>query len=315
MAVQGGLLATTLSQKDGSKGRNTVAFLLARLVAYTILGALLGWFGMFISLNTTIQAVLFTVAGLYMLATAANTLDLHPAFRYISLQPPRSLTTCIRHEAKASHWFSSALVGASTIAIPCGTTQGMMVLAVLSGSPIIGAGILGGFIAGTTPLFSIASALAVTVRQRFERQFVYATAFLLAGMGIWTLHTAYVVSGISTGASIVRTILCTVSVCESFPDKQVVGKVSGEATILISAGGYSVDHEVLRQGDTVTLHIKNTDGYGCQQAFTMAKVGVSKVVPPGTTETITFTVPSGIATLPFSCSMGMFRGKFTVVKS
>ncbi|MDQ5970450.1 MAG: uncharacterized protein QG603_227, partial [Patescibacteria group bacterium] len=54
LAVQGGLLATAIAQRkegvDGAKANKLlpiISFLLAKLIAYTIFGFLLGWLGSF----------------------------------------------------------------------------------------------------------------------------------------------------------------------------------------------------------------------------------------------------------------------------
>src|SRR5260221_13057445 len=65
LAVQGGLLASTIAQREEEKLKNKTkqsgnaspifVFLIAKLVAYTILGFLLGWFGSFFQLSITTQ--------------------------------------------------------------------------------------------------------------------------------------------------------------------------------------------------------------------------------------------------------------------
>lgn len=67
LAVQGGLLAATIAQREEgklkakAKGRNAIpilSFLTSKLIAYTILGFLLGWFGSLFQLSFTTQIIL-----------------------------------------------------------------------------------------------------------------------------------------------------------------------------------------------------------------------------------------------------------------
>src|ERR1035437_2446032 len=60
MAVQGGLLAATLAQREEERLKEKTkkgtalpifSFLLAKLLSYTLLGLLLGWFGSFFQLS------------------------------------------------------------------------------------------------------------------------------------------------------------------------------------------------------------------------------------------------------------------------
>ena len=61
--MQGGLLATTIAQREANAYSGRAApiamFLAAKLVAYTVLGALLGWFGAAIGLVGEMGQYLF----------------------------------------------------------------------------------------------------------------------------------------------------------------------------------------------------------------------------------------------------------------
>ncbi|MBI2587540.1 sulfite exporter TauE/SafE family protein, partial [Candidatus Amesbacteria bacterium] len=64
MAVQGGLLAAALASNQElgitNKGKifGTISFLVSKLVAYTILGFLLGWLGSKVDLSLTGHAMM-----------------------------------------------------------------------------------------------------------------------------------------------------------------------------------------------------------------------------------------------------------------
>src|SRR3989344_978799 len=128
LAVQGGLLASVIAAREEEKRTPkyliTIAFLFAKLVAYTLLGFLLGMLGEKLSLSTTTQSILQLLAGLYMLAIAFNLLNVHPIFRYAVIQPPRFLGKLVRKESRSSQLFAPILLGLLTIFIPCGTTLG-----------------------------------------------------------------------------------------------------------------------------------------------------------------------------------------------
>ncbi|MCL4417535.1 MAG: cupredoxin domain-containing protein, partial [Actinobacteria bacterium] len=63
----------------------------------------------------------------------------------------------------------------------------------------------------------------------------------------------------------------------------------------------------------ITLHLTNTDGRGCVQAFTIPSLGVQKVIPVGSSDTVSFTAPQTPEQIPFMCSMGMYRGVINVI--
>ena len=183
LAVQGGLLATAISgtgktaavEPAVGKGRRVkkhrqaapafhidpqqawpvVYFLVAKLAAYTLLGALLGALGSIVQITTTAQAIMQILVALYMLVTALNLLDVHPIFRYFVIQPPKALTRLARQSAKSESIFTPALLGLITILIPCGTTQAMEVLAISSGNALLGVLVMFLFVLGTSPTFFI----------------------------------------------------------------------------------------------------------------------------------------------------------------
>ncbi|MDQ5970855.1 MAG: hypothetical protein QG603_632, partial [Patescibacteria group bacterium] len=44
------------------------------------------------------------------------------------------------------------------------------------------------------------------------------------------------------------------------------------------------------------------------------KFGIEEIVEPGTEKIIKFTAPENLEKIAFTCSMGMYRGVFNVVK-
>src|SRR5581483_747613 len=172
MAVQGGLLAATLATAEEerleeilrhrsgqeAKGGNALpilAFLGSKLLAYTLLGALLGLLGSFFQLSISLKVIMQIAVAVFMLGTAANILQIHPIFRYFAIQPPKFLTRLVRNQSKSKSIFAPAILGAFTIFIPCGTTQAMMALSIATGKPLFGASFMFAFILGTSPVFFI----------------------------------------------------------------------------------------------------------------------------------------------------------------
>lgn len=109
LAVQGGLLASSLAhqiEKDyleqagppkkqrGKKSQPVprsgtavpiLLFLSSKTVAYTLLGALLGLVGSYLTLSPATRAILMILIGVFMLGNALRMLNIHPIFRYFSI--------------------------------------------------------------------------------------------------------------------------------------------------------------------------------------------------------------------------------------
>lgn len=176
-------------------------FLAAKLAAYTALGGLLGLFGAAVGLSPVARGWLQLATGLFMLGVAAQLLDLHPAFRYFSLQPPRWLQRRIRRASQRDALFAPAVLGAMTVVIPCRATQAMMVAAVGSGSPTRGALIMFAFVLGTSPLFFALGYLATRLGEGLRGAFTRVAAVVVAVLAALSLWSGATLVGVPPGVA------------------------------------------------------------------------------------------------------------------
>jgi uncharacterized protein len=331
LAVQGGLLATTIAQRHEqelkAKSNQTgnalpiLSFLAAKLVAYTILGLLLGWFGSLFQLSLTANIVLQFAVGIFMLGTAFNLLNVHPIFRYFIIQPPHFLTRLVRKESKSKNILAPAILGAFTVFIPCGATQAMMALAIASGNPLSGAAILFAFVLGTSPLFFLFGYLATRLGESMQQRFTKVAAYSLVLLAVFNLNNVLALTGSKvTLESFGKGLYCTVSYCEgssayasgAVPNDVRVRAVT-EATIEFTETAYTPEVINVKAGENITLNLENKAGTGCVQAFTIPELNVQKIVQIGSTDTINFKAPSEPTQISFMCSMGMYRGTINVI--
>ena len=207
LAVQGGLLASSLAhqieqdyveqaankkQKSKAPVRSNSAlpiflFLTAKLVAYTLLGALLGWLGSYLTLSPMTRAMLMIAIGIFMIGNALRMFNVHPIFRYFSIEPPKFITRYIRRTAKGTDTATPLFLGALTVFIPCGVTQAMMATALGTGSAAMGAALMFAFILGTSPVFFIVAYLTTELGARLEKFFMRFVAVVLLILGFVTL--------------------------------------------------------------------------------------------------------------------------------
>jgi sulfite exporter TauE/SafE len=327
MAVQGGLLTATLAQreeqklKEGLKSTGNalpiIAFLIAKLIAYTVFGLLLGLLGSFFELSLTVKTIMQFAIVFFMLGVALNMLNVHPIFRYFIIQPPKFLTRLTRKKAKSNDVFAPAMLGAFTIFIPCGVTQSMMALAIASGSPLKGALIMFAFILGTSPVFFVLGYFVTKIGDMLQEKFMKIAAIVIILLALFNLNNAIALTGSNfTAENIVKGAWCTISFCDSTAQAQGSNAASATAsdqTIEITSIGYNPESITVKAGASITLHLTNTNGGGCIQSFTIPSLGLQKVVPVGTSDVITFTAPSTPGQIPFMCGMGMYRGVINVI--
>jgi len=189
-AVQGGLLTSAIV---GRKEKGILMFLVAKLIAYSILGFILGFLGSEIRISTNFQGTLQLFVGIYMLATALRLLDIHPIFRYLVIQPPKAFFKLIRKSSETKSFFTPAILGFLTVLIPCGITQAMMILAIGTGSPLWAAGIMFFFVLGTSPVFFLIGLAAVELLK--NKLFSYVAAIFIATSKGFHAHLAKLLLG------------------------------------------------------------------------------------------------------------------------
>lgn len=326
LAVQGGLLATTIAQREEEKLKEKtknsgnalpiITFLIAKVIAYTILGFLLGGLGSVVQLSLTAKVIMTVAVAVFMIGTALNLLNVHPIFRYFIIQPPKFLTRLVRNQSKSNSIFAPAMLGAFTVFIPCGTTQAMMALAIASGNPLYGAAILAAFTLGTSPVFFTLGYLATRLGDAMHRRFLKVAAYALILLAVYNLNGAIALTGSNlTLENVWSNFYCTFTFCDRdfSPPAQAAVAVT-DATITIDNSGYNPNSITVKAGSQVTLRLVNNGGGGCAQAFTLPKYNIQKIVTNGNTDTVTFTAPNEPGTqIPFMCSMGMYRGTINVI--
>src|SRR5437016_6196571 len=233
-----------------------------------------------------------------MLGTAARLFNLHPIFRYFIIEPPRFVTRFIRRYAKnnASTVATPLFLGTLTIFIPCGVTQAMMVLAVGTGSPLLGAAIMFAFILGTTPVFFglayVATRLGEVLHTRFLQ--VAGAVVLVLGLvsiegGLNLMGSPYSFSNLLNSAAI--------AMAQASGDYQDVAAAqpdaNGAITIYVNNTGYSPDLIKAPSGKPVTLTVASNGTTGCTRGFVIPSIGYQRTLPE--TGQTTINIPASAA--------------------
>ncbi|HBB76350.1 MAG: hypothetical protein A2186_03150 [Candidatus Levybacteria bacterium RIFOXYA1_FULL_41_10] len=325
LAVQGGLLASVIAareEEEVEKGINnsnpvfpTVSFLITKLIAYTVLGFILGAFGGAISINQTTQIVMQFAAGLYMIVVAFNLLDIHPIFRYAIIQPPRFLTRRIRSQSKSKDMYAPALLGAMTIFIPCGTTIAMEALAISSASPFLGAAIMGAFVLGTIPVFLGVGVITSILGDNFRTRFLRIAAIAIFYLGLTSINGSLVAAGSPVSSNSIKegtqSVISIFTVNSSNQNMNITTTQNPE--IYVTSGGYSPNYIRVKKGLPVALKLIGKDAYSCASAFRIPSLGLSATLEgPNDIKVVKFT-PQKSGRISFSCSMGMYTGVIEVI--
>lgn len=314
-AVQGGLLTSALASEGTGdrkyiKEKSILMFLAAKLLAYTLLGFILGFLGSTIKISPRFQGYLSIFVGFYMLATAGRLLNIHPIFRYFVIQPPKAFLKLLKNKSQIQSFFTPALLGFLTILIPCGVTQAMMLLAIGTANPLWAAGIMFFFVLGTSPVFFLIGLTAVELLK--NRMFSIVAAIFIAIMGVLAINSGQILRGsVHTIQNYYEVLLGESKNPQMGVAKIVNGKQ--EATIYVTSGGYQSDVNTLRVGIPVKLTLISQNARSCARAFAIPEFNLFKVLSQNGTETMEFT-PTRLGRLTYTCSMGMYTGSFDVIK-
>ena len=210
LAVQGGLLATTIAQREkalevetGTDGHVApiILFLGAKIAAYTFLGVLLGALGSMVQISPQAKGVLSILLGLFMIAIVLQILDVHPVFRHFAFQPPKRLQRLVRGHSKRDDAMAPLALGALTVFIPCAVTQAVMLTAVASGSPLRGGLMMFAFTLGTAPVFAVLGYLATRLSGAFHQTFMRLAAVSIALIALLSIQSGWrLIGGALPGA-------------------------------------------------------------------------------------------------------------------
>lgn len=326
LAIQGGLLASSLAhqieqdyvehlpQKRRQLKRHQVEakrsntalpillFLAAKLVAYTLLGALLGWLGSFLALSPITRAVLMIAIGIFMVGNALRMFNVHPIFRYFSVEPPKFITRYIRRTSKGTDTATPIFLGILTVFIPCGVTQAMMATALGTGSALMGAALMFAFILGTSPVFFIVAYLTTELGARLEKFFMRFVAIVLLVLGFVTFNgglnligSPYSFTNLTHGLT-----ASAAGTSDSVPQTDLKLMVRNE--------GYFPQTVNASANQPVVLNLITNKTYSCSRDFVIPALNFYQLLPD--TGTVQVNIPAQPAgtRMFFTCSMGMYTG-------
>ncbi len=329
LAVQGGLLASSLAhqieqdyldqsaeQKKKSKrqqaevARSSTAqpillFLASKIVAYTLLGALLGWLGSFLALSPVTRAILMIAIGIFMVGNALRMFNVHPIFRYFSVEPPKFITRYIRKTAKGTDTATPLFLGLLTVFIPCGVTQAMMATALGTGSALMGAALMLAFTLGTSPVFFIVAYLTTELGARLEKFFMRFVAVVLLVLGLVTLDGGLNLMGSPYSLHQPARGLTTNTASAS---ETSASAPSTDLTLMVQNEGYFPQTLKATANQPVVLNLVTDKTYSCSRDFVIPDLNFYQLLPDtGTVQVDIPAQPAGTRMF-FTCSMGMYTG-------
>lgn len=317
VALQGGLLTGLFVSQKASKrqsGQGLLAFFVGKLLSHTLFGVGLGWVGQQVSVSLGLQLSLQILAGLWLLVTAANLLELHPAFRHLTLRPPKLVNKSFPVLKQQPVLMASFGLGLLSVLIPCGVTQSMELLALQLAHPLSSGWLMALFVLGTIPVFSMLTLGATWLSSSFKKVLVPVTAVTLLFIGLYQLNGVLVVRDAPiTFQKVVSAILDPAGMYSS--NKSNLAPIEDGYQVVeiqVTNRGYVSEASRVKLGTPVKLRLISNETYSCAIAFVFPAFSVRVNLDPTDVQEFVIT-PNKAGVYRYSCSMGMYTGTLEVI--
>lgn len=301
-----GSVVLTFNQRHNFSNKNktsdillpNILFQIGRVGGFFILGGLLGMIGGTLKLENKFFSIYTILIGVILIFLSLNMIGITLPFKVNIFKN----FTLIEKTKKSKGIFSPLLLGIFTFFLPCGFTQSMQALALLSGSFLKGGFLLFLFSLGTLPVLLLLGIFSRTIKvgnfkilQKTLGLIIILMAFYTISSGI-TIYKNTLISNSLNKENIVENI-------ESFKDFQIV-------EMHIKYSGFEPNVIKVKKGIPVKWIIYGDEVTGCTDRIIVPSLNIKKDIT--SYETIIIFTPKEKGVIPFSCWMGMVRGKFIV---
>lgn len=307
IAVSGGLMLSVAAQFS-TRMRPVIMFVAGRIVSYTILGGIIGLIGKAFSPSPLVTGMITVIAAVYMFVMGLEMLHLAPHWLKARMpRMPKKISHAVLNQEGSTHPLAPIVLGAGTFFLPCGFTQALQLYALTTGSFVQSALILFAFALGTAPALLGLGWASGSLKGKAGRFFFRFSGALIIVLGIWNIQNGFTIAGHPLRVSSrVEATAATVDPNVTFDGKEQI------VTMRVGPQGYQPNNITIRAGVPTKWVVDGTNGGGCLSVLQAPSLGIRQLLTRGQ-NIITFT-PRETGTIQFSCSMGMYRGQFNVIR-
>ncbi|MFB3160501.1 sulfite exporter TauE/SafE family protein [Neobacillus sp. 179-J 1A1 HS] len=304
-----------LSQSIGKESMNkfeaikpALLYNAGRVVAYTVLGGVIGAIGSVFALSLTAKAGLQLFAGVFMIMMGFNMAGFK-AFRKFQIKMPN--VACKGMSTPRAPFFVGLLNGL----MPCGPLQTMQIFALGTGSAAAGALSMFMFSIGTVPLMLTFGALSGLLTKGYTKKILKFSGVLIIMLGLIMSNRGLALAGMNISP------MAIMSSAGAFGDANASSSSSDEIKATIKDGvqvlnmtanvyGYTPKTLYVQKGMPLKWVINGEEITGCNNTIVVPGMDIEQKLQSGN-NLIEFT--PGSEDLNFSCWMGMKRGVIKVV--
>ena len=293
--------------------RPALVFMAGRIIGYGVLGAVLGALGASVVMPPQVTALLMIVVAVVMTILGTRLTGLSPRIATWSPTLPMGLGRRLGlggEAGPASGSYSdvrAAGLGAASFFLPCGFTQAVQIYALSTGSPLFAGAIMAVFAIGTAPGLLALAGLPLVVPSTMRPTLLRLVGVIVIGFAVINAGAGIRLSGFTLPALGVGT-----AVAAAPP----VGAVDADGTQALTtyqgADGYSPENVSIYAGAPTRWTIESTSTATCAVLLVVPELGIQLRLHEGPN---TIDLPAlQPGTLSYSCSMGMYGGRITVVE-
>jgi len=278
--------------------RPNLFFHAGRLATFFVLGGVLGLVGGELELDGNFVATFTIIIAVIMGWLGLNILGFVPNISSLGIHMPKGLTKNWSKLKESEHKAAPFLLGGLSFFLPCGFTQSMQIFALASGSFWIGGLTLFVFALGTLPSLLILGISASWAGKSGAAVFKKVAGILILLFALYTFQSGWALVG-SGGKNSEGEESAPVAVGE----QQVI-------EMRVTNSGFVPATLKIKRGVSVKWVIKGDQITGCTNKIIVPSLNISKPLKNG--DNIVEFTPTETGTIPFSCWMGMVKGKFIV---
>lgn len=287
--------------------RPALVFVGGRIAGYAVLGAVLGAVGASVTMPPQLTAMLMITVAIVMTLLGTRLTGLSPRVAGWSPTLPMGIGSRLGLGEGGIAGYSdtrAAGLGAASFFLPCGFTQAIQIYALSTGSPLFAAALLGTFAIGTAPGLLAIAGLPVVVPSRARPTLLRLVGVVVLGFAFLNGSAGLRLSGL--------TFPSLVEVANAAPPPGTLGADGVQRiTTYQDADGYRPGNISIYAGYPTVWTIQSSTTATCAASLFAPGVGVRIRLQKGPNEIQLPALRAGA--LNYTCAMGMYGGRITVV--
>ncbi len=315
MALVGGLVLGVATKYAQNKPFATatekfiphIFFNLGRIVSFFILGGAIGLAGSVVNLSISAMGFLIILVGVIMVILGLQLLNIFPWLNTVSFTLPKTVSKLFGISGKKNAEYShtnAMLLGALTFFVPCGFTQSIQLFAITTGSFMSGALTMAVFAIGTMPGLLGLGGLTSFIKGRTSGFMYKLIGIIVVALALFNISNGMTLAGLK------KTLVKPTSQVQD----QYVKIENGVQVVRMeqNARGYHPNQVTIKKNVPVKWIIKSVYPYSCASSLVSEKLNIRTLLTEK--EQVFDFTPKETGDIPFSCSMGMYWGNFSVVE-